>query len=351
MIDSFRKQIKAFLALAFLLVVAACSQSNAEGPGTVPTATATSTSVTQAEATPAPTATAVASDRIHVDTSLTTVFYSVEGETTTEIFESISLSGPHSDTEKASGLTATLWGYSLETLSFPEGCLIGPMRISLDVRVILPRHLGRSSLPAEIASKWQTFSAAVAAHEQRHVDINFAGVEVIRGKMVELSAAESCEVLETKVETLWNQEQLEIQAAHDQFHADEEVRVAALRAPLQAKIDANHAQIRVLAAQIASLDAAIAENSQEVANVEAQLDALRGQIDVILAAYPEGQLPPDAFAQYDELREHFNSIALDFNDLVDLYNATIVQRNLVAGAHDALVAATNVLVDEFNWTR
>lgn len=342
--------LKPALALAFVLVAVGCSQGAAQIPSAVE-ATATAPPAATTVTSPTPTTITLSSDRIQIDTSLTTVFYSVEGQTTAAIFESISLSGPHSDTEKASGLTATLWGYSLETLLSPTGCQIGPMRISLDARVILPRHTNLSNLPEAIALSWQKFAADVAAHEQRHVDINFAGVDLIREKMLELPGSESCEALEVEVENLWNQEQLAIQAAHDQFHDEEDARVTALRAPLQGQIDANQARIRILAAQIASLDSTITAKSEEVASVEAQLDALRGQIDAILTAYPEGELPPEAFAQYDELREHFNSIALDFNDLVDLYNATIVQRNIVAAEHDGLVAATNDLVDEFNWTR
>lgn len=340
-------KLQPVLAVAFVLVVAGCSQGAVQGT-TQPTPTPRP-AVT--EVPPSPTATTLSPGRIRIDTSLTTVYYSVEGQTTAAIFESISLSGPHSDTEKASGLTATLWAYSLETLPSSMGCQIGPMRISLDIRVILPNHTEQDLLPEELALSWQKFAADVAAHEQRHVDINFAGVELIRQKMLALPSADSCESLEIEVESLWNQEQLAIQAGHDQFHDDEDARVKALRAPLQAQIDANQSRIRFLAAQIVSLDSTISAESQEVAAVEAQLDALRSQIDAILAAHPDGELPPDAFAQYDELREHFNSIAQEFNALVDLYNATIIQRNLVAEEHDALVSATNELVDQFNWTR
>ena len=348
MIDLLANQFKKVLIPAILLLAGACSQGIAEVPGTV---ALTATSGFAATATPLPIATVLIGDRIQVETSLTTVFYSVEGLTTAAIFEEISLSGPHSDTEKASGLTATLWGYSLETLPSPSGCTIGPMRISLDVRVILPMHADVGSLPAELSPKWEEFASGVAAHEQRHVDINFDGVEVIREKMIQLAAAESCVALESEVETIWNQEQSAIQAAHDQFHVEEEFRVTTLRAPLQAQIDANQTQIRILAAQIANLDETIAAKSQEVTDVERQLEALRTQIDTILGAHPEGELPDDAFAQYNELRQHFNSIAVAFNDIVDLYNETITQRNVVATQHDSLVATTNLLVDEFNWTR
>jgi chromosome segregation ATPase len=211
--------------------------------------------------------------------------------------------------------------------------------------------VNEASLPAALQTKWDQFEASVTKHEQTHVDINNEGARTIRDKMTGIKSASNCDALAKQVDALWNTEQQAIETKQNTFHATEDARIAALRAPLQSQIDVNRGRIATLADQIAGLDSSLATMKSDLNNVSDQLDALKGQIDAILEKYPSGNLPSDVFSQYEDLRRLYNALAPNFNQLVAQYNSSIAQRNQVADEHDKLVDATNVLVDQFNWAR
>lgn len=345
-----------------MTLAAACSSGHGNGGGE-PTAPPDSTSTpiaappaSQATTLPVISATTVtqnlSSDRIVLSSNSSTKYYNVTGTTTVDIFDSIDRNGPRNDkNEKGSGLTAASWAYRWQPQNSPDGCIIASMTISLDIVVTLPKHTNEASLSEPLQQKWDQFEASVAKHEQTHVDINLDGAKTIREKMAGIKSASNCDSLSKQVDALWNTEQQTIEAKQNSFHAGEDARIAALRAPLQSQIDVNRARIATLASQIQGLDGSLATMNSDLTNVSNQLDALKGQIDAILEKYPSGNLPADVFSQYEDLRRLYNALAPNFNQLVAQYNSSIAQRNQVADEHDKLVDATNVLVDQFNWAR
>ncbi|MGE0056902.1 MAG: DUF922 domain-containing protein [Dehalococcoidia bacterium] len=344
---------------ALLLLAAACSGGDKPAePTAAPDATPTGVSQAQSQATTLPvisgttTSQNLSSDRIILDTNTSTKYYNVTGTTTVDIFDSIDRNGPRNDkNEKGSGLTAASWAYRWQPQNSPDGCIIASMTITLEIVVTLPKHASESSLNASLASKWKQFAASVDRHEQTHVDINLAGAKTIREKMASIRSAASCDALSKQVDSLWNNEQQTIENAQNTFHAQEDARIADLRRPLQSQIDVNRARIATLATQIQGLDSSLATMNADLTNVSNQLDALKGQIDAILAKYPTGNLPSEVFTEYEDLRRLYNALAPNFNQLVSQYNSAIAMRNQVADEHDKLVDATNVLVDQFNWAR
>lgn len=360
---SFKRRLWLPTVAGLLVFAAACgggkggsaAPTETPSPERTPTGVAAQPAV-QATTLPVISATTTSSnlspERIQLAVSTATRYYTVTGRTTAEIFDSIDRNGPRDDKGvKGSGLTAASWGYRWQPQNSPDGCVIASMTISLDIVVTLPRHDQAGGLPFAIQANWQKFADSVAKHEQTHVDIDKAGASTIREKMLALRPAANCDALSRQVEALWNAEQRAIENAQAKFHADEDARIAALRAPLQSQIDTNRARISTLASQIQSLDAQLAAMNSELTNVNNQLDALKTRIDRILADYPSGNLPPDVYAEYEDLRRLYNALAPNFNAVVAQYNSSIAQRNQIADEHDRLVDATNLLVDQFNWTR
>jgi predicted secreted Zn-dependent protease len=289
---------------------------------------------------------------ITLSSTLSTKYYSVTGTTTAQIFETIDRNGPRDDRGLAgSGLTAATWSYRWQPQPVSDGCLIQSMAISLDIIVTLPRHEQEPNLNPDLATKWDQFETSVARHEQTHVDIDRDGATSIREKMAALKTANNCDALTRQVETLWNSEQRAIEGRQNQFHSQEDARIAGLRAPLQNQIDVNRGRIAQLGSRIQALDAQLATMGTELTNMTSRLESLKSQIDGILVSHPSGGLPPDVYAQYDGLRNIYNSLAPSFNQLVAQYNAIIAERNRVAEDHDKLVDSTNQLVDQFNWAR
>lgn len=359
MTRSFRTQWLLAPFLGLLLLAAACSgDDRAAAPTEVPDATPTGVSQAQSQATTLPvisgttTSQNLSSDRIVLDTDTATKYYNVTGTTTVDIFASIDRNGPRNDrNEKGSGLTAASWAYHWQPQNSPDGCIIASMTITLDIVVTLPKHVSEGLLSTSLASKWNQFEESVDRHEQTHVDINLAGAKTIREKMASIRSASNCDALSKQVDAIWNSEQQTIENAQNTFHAQEDARIADLRKPMQNQIDVNRARIATLATQIQGLDTSLATMYADLTNVSNQLDALKGQIDAILAKYPSGNLPSEVFTEYEELRRLYNALAPNYNQLVSQYNSAIAMRNQVADEHDKLVDATNVLVDQFNWAR
>lgn len=361
MTKSFKTNLLLAIAAGTFIFAAACSSSDKKEE---PTPQPTQTQLVEASPTeppiqtptlPVPTSTttaALTSERIQLSTNTSTRYYTVTGVTTAEIFDSIDKNGPRDDKGvKGSGLTAATWGYRWQPQPTSDGCVISSMTISLDIVVTLPRHSSEGSLSSTLAANWEEFEASVARHEQTHVDIDYAGARTIRDKMIAVKAASSCDALTRQVDTLWNTEQRAVEAAQDQFHAQEDARIAARRSPLQSQIDVNRTRITQLSGQIEGLDASLALMNSELTNVDSQLEALKKNIDATTLKYPEGDYPPSVFVEYNEWVRLYNALAPAFNQLVSQYNSSIAQRNNVADEHDDLVEATNLLVDDFNWTR
>jgi predicted secreted Zn-dependent protease len=346
--------------LGALLLAAACSSGGKKdeptlAPGSTSTAIA-APPASQATTLPVISATTVtqnlSSDRIVLASNTSTKYYSVTGTTTVDIFDSIDRNGPRNDkNEKGSGLTAASWAYRWQPQNSPDGCIIASMTITLDIVVTLPKHANEASLSTALQQKWDQFEASVAKHEQTHVDINLDGATTIRDKMRAIKSAATCDALGKQVDALWTGEQQAIETRQNNFHANEDARIASLRAPLQSQIDVNRGRISTLATQIQGLDSSLETIKSDLTNASNQLDALKGQIDAILEKYPSGNLPSDVFSQYEDLWRLYNALAPNYNQLVAQYNSAIAQRNQVADEHDQLVDATNVLVDQFNWAR
>jgi hypothetical protein len=60
---------------------------------------------------------------------------------------------------------------------------------------------------------------------------------------------------------------------------------------------------------------------------KAQAAVVKGKIDAILARYPSGQMPQDAYGAYVTLVDQYNAIANDIDAKVAAYNVTVDQLN------------------------
>ncbi len=295
-------------------------------------------------------ATPVPDGRVDVQSSVSHQYYTVAGTTTADIFASIDQNGPRDDNGvKGSGLTSATWSYRWQPEVQGDSCVIQSMTIVLDIVVTLPQHENVEELSPNLSANWNNFVIAVSNHEQQHVDINLAGAETIRQKMEDLAPADTCDDLQTNVDSLWNDQQKAIQTAQNNFHAQDDARIAAERAPIQKSIDNNTKLLDDYSSQIADLDKDITALDGELTTMENQLDALKAQMETILGTSSEADLAPDQAAQYEDVRRQYNEIAPQYNLLVDQYNSLIAQRSDLANKHDSLLDATNQLVEAYNW--
>jgi predicted secreted Zn-dependent protease len=319
----------------FALLGAACKT----GAGAAPTGP-------DAPANPTP-----AEQRVQLKTAQSTVYYAVKGSTTNAIFDFIEHFGPtDGEGQRGSGLTSAKWSYVWKGNTSRSGCSIGSMTISLDLVVTLPRHEQPSALPAAIATNWDKFAKEVTTHEQRHVDIYLDGAKTMQERMAAIPVRSSCSDLEKDLTSTWSGEQKEIEDAQGQFHAEEEAKIAAARAPIKAQMDANRARLAILDRQIQDSAAKVQRLRDETKSLEGQIEPLKTELDRIETTYG-ANLPPQVFARYESLRPVYNALAQRYNQVVDQHNAAIDEQTRLSAEHERLIAATNALVDTFNWTR
>jgi predicted secreted Zn-dependent protease len=347
--------------LVFLAAIClACGKSRAPSGTTnagldiaqTPVQTSVSATPTPGASAAATPAAAAAADRIRLMTSTSNQTYAVYGASTEEILSYIGSYGPVDDQgQRATGLTETNWSLTWDNNHDQRACSIVSMAIKLEIKVTLPALDHPERLPADLQASWTGFAAAIAAHEQRHVDIALAGAASLKDTMSSIAPTTSCPALESEVNSAWSAEQARTAAAQNQFHAQDQARIAAVRDPIKAQIDGNRTRIESLKTTIASLDGSLAQLSGQMDTLSNNVNALKSQLSAIEAQYPNQAVPAGANPQYDSLRQQYNGLVPAYNALVENYNSTLTRRNAAADESESLRVATNNLVDRFNWTR
>ena len=244
-----------------------------------------------------------------VETSVSTTYYVVRGTTTGAIFAAIDASGVvEKSGQRAVGLTTAEWKLSsgeVDARAVP--CVFPALTVALRLVVTLPRHEAPEALPADLRSRWESFVARVAAHEQRHVDIYLEGAKAMKARLEATRTAVSCADLEKAIDGAWRAQQADTERAQAEFHAADETTARSERDSLQARLDDARARLEPVDAEIRRVDTELAE--------------LRRQVSAGRA------------------------------DLVAQHNALAGRRGTLTDEHNRLVADANGLIDALNWSR
>ena len=244
-----------------------------------------------------------------VETDVSTRYYPVRGTTTSAIFAAIDANGlVETSGQRAVGLTSAEWKLNsgdVDARAVP--CIFPSLTVTLHLVVMLPRHDTPDDLPADLRERWERFIARVAAHEQRHVDIYLEGAKAMKARLEATRTAVSCANVEKAIDTAWRAQQVDIDRAQAEFHAEDETRARTERDALQARLEGTRAQLEPVAAEVRRLDA-------ELADLRRHVDAGRA-------------------------------------DLVAQHNALAGRRGALAEEYNRLVADANGLIDALNWAR
>jgi predicted secreted Zn-dependent protease len=282
-------------------------------------------------------------------TSLNTEHYQVQGRTTEAIFDYIERNGPtDGEGKRGSGLTSVVWGYEWQGGPTDNRCVLRSMTIKADMEVTLPQHAEPAALPASIRMNWDAYAKSVAEHEQTHVDIYNAGAAALKQRMEAIGAQASCSQLETEIKRVWAEEQNRINQSQANFHKEEFDRLAARRAPIAAQIDANRTKINSLQRDIDGLSRRLADLRKQIDGLVAEINAIDDQIRAVNGS---SDTPENKQAKLLVLVQQRNALNDRHSRAVDEYNGLLEDREALADQRDGLIATTNELVDQFNWTR
>jgi predicted secreted Zn-dependent protease len=288
---------------------------------------------------------------VQLQTNLSTTSYRVQGSTTEAIFSYIERNGPTDGIGKrGSGITSVVWGYEWTGEEKTGSCRIKAMTVKAEMTVTLPEHADEASLGPGILTNWRSYTAGVAQHEQRHVDIYLEGAEVIKERMEAIGSLPSCRELEQTIDRIWKEEQERINELQELFHVEEDLRLEASRGPLEAKINANRDELASIQRRINQLDTRLTEVRAEIAGLDTQVENVDAQIRQINEQFP-GALPAGVRQRMEELVQQRNDLTSRYNQRVDEHNSALAQRGELARTHASLVEITNELVEEFNWAR
>ena len=291
---------------------------------------------------------------VHLNTSLDTVYYSVRGLTTEEIFNSVEVDGPEleglGDGKFASGLTVDKSSFKWEFLEYDSYCDLEVVEISVNLVVTLPEHVDPGTLSAEQSSRWLTFAEEVAVHEQHHVDIHIDRMKSFKSTIETFSTRFSdCGTLGSRIELAWEVERALDEQQQEEFHLSEEVRTHRVTQPIQERVDRNQAEMARLEQLLTDMSAEIRNLRSAIAEVGVQSDSFMQGMKAIQKEYPSLTLPPDVFVTFQNMLGEWNSLNELRNDLVKELNQQIDLRNQSVGAVNLLVGETNLLLEEIAW--
>ena len=261
---------------------------------------------------------------IKVTHVIKTIYYPVNGVTTTEIFESLAANSINPKALSLGGDTFTaglaefepLFTYSLEE---GDSCILSSATLAVNSTVTLPRHANTAALSSLQSDRWRLFVAGVSLHEQTHVDISLATMK----EFAEFAptSAPNCNQLESQINNSLDRFFEIEEAQQEEFHADEIVKSNAARAPLESQIVNAEEEMASLNAEIDERNTQIAILATETKRIE-QLYSISG--------VPSGI--------YDEYKRGLN-----------LHNTLVEESNALVISYNALIEKRNRIVEELNW--
>lgn len=163
-------------------------------------------------------------------------YYTVSGDTFSELDQEIKLHGPN-----VLGVGDALASTDLRMI--PDiryartfnGCEIEKARIRVNARVTLPRHSNERRLKAELANAWTNLSEYARIHEAVHLAIADRYALKIEGAIGNLNARADCDALKLDVESEFSRLFEEHHNEQLAFDSSEKLRIRKIIAEAKAQ--------------------------------------------------------------------------------------------------------------------
>ncbi|WP_409529987.1 DUF922 domain-containing Zn-dependent protease [Shinella zoogloeoides] len=140
--------------------------------------------------------------RAETITSKSFAYFSVGGRTAAELDEELSKHGPvmkHSGSRHP-GATRIKWGGSVTYVRRGDRCTVGDAKVTLSTQIILPRWKNRKLATPSLALIWDTLSADIRRHEERHAEIARNHARDLERTLKRLPPEASCERMQARVD-------------------------------------------------------------------------------------------------------------------------------------------------------
>lgn len=135
-------------------------------------------------------------------TSKTFSYFSIGGRTAAELDDELNKRGPvmkHSGSRHP-GATRIKWGGTVTYVKRNGKCAVGEAKVTLSTQIILPRWKNRKRATPSLALIWDTLSADIKRHEERHAEIARSHARALEKTLKGLRPEADCERMQARVD-------------------------------------------------------------------------------------------------------------------------------------------------------
>ena len=164
-------------------------------------------------------------------------YYTVSGETFSEVDKQIKIHGPEvTGVGKALASTDLRMLPSIKYQLVDNGCRVSSARINVKARVTLPRHSKVNTLKAELAQAWNSLEEYARVHEAVHLAIADRYAVSMENAIGNLPAKADCLEMRQDVQAVFSDLFEKHHKEQLQFDIDEKARIRGLVNQRQASI-------------------------------------------------------------------------------------------------------------------
>lgn len=140
-------------------------------------------------------------------------YFSIGGKTASDLDREMTSRGPFSRNtgRRHPGATQIKFNGSAKFVATKGRCVIGGAKVSLSTKLILPRWTNRKRATRDMALIWDTLSADIKRHEERHAEIARIHARQLERTILGLSSSRDCPTLKARV----NRVSQDAMLAHD----------------------------------------------------------------------------------------------------------------------------------------
>lgn len=158
-------------------------------------------------------------------------YYTVSGDTFSELDKEIKLHGPNvTGVGKALASTDLRMLPDIRYAKAARSCSISSARVNVKARVTLPRHRNENALRQDLAKAWSNLEEYARVHEAVHLAIADRYALLMESEIKSLPPVENCSTLRANVSNTFYELSKQHHAEQLQFDADERERILRLTA-------------------------------------------------------------------------------------------------------------------------
>jgi predicted secreted Zn-dependent protease len=128
-------------------------------------------------------------------------YFDISGNTADELDAALNARGPTTigASSRHPGATRIRFGGQAIYVEKDGRCHIGGVKVTVDTQIILPRWRDRSHASKRLSMVWDTLSADIRRHEQRHAEIAREHARMTEKAILRLPSAPNCDLLQERV--------------------------------------------------------------------------------------------------------------------------------------------------------